>query len=230
MIDGILFDKDGTLFDFRRSWASWAEGLMADLASEGASPDAVAQALGFVPGAKDFRPDSVVIAGTVVEVAVALSPLVPALGLADLTARINALASRTPMVPAVPLRPVLSALRERGIRIGLATNDAEAPARAHLTAHGVLDLFDFVAGFDSGFGAKPGPGMPLAFVEAMGIAPGRAAMVGDSRHDLVAGREAGVLAIAVLTGIAVADDLRPFADAVLPDIGHLGRWIDGLAD
>jgi phosphoglycolate phosphatase len=35
--------------------------------------------------------------------------------------------------------------------------------------------------------------------------------------------------VAVLTGVAGAADLAPHADAVLPDIGHLGAWIDGLA-
>ena len=37
-------------------------------------------------------------------------------------------------------------------------------------------------------GAKPGPGMLLAFATLCGLAPARVAMVGDSRHDLMAGR------------------------------------------
>ena len=32
MIDGIVFDKDGTLFDFRQSWAGWVQGVLAELA------------------------------------------------------------------------------------------------------------------------------------------------------------------------------------------------------
>jgi phosphoglycolate phosphatase len=50
-------------------------------------------------------------------------------------------------------------------------------------------------------------------------------MVGDSRHDLIAGRAAGMPVVAVLTGVAGADELAPVADAVLPDIGHLPDWI-----
>jgi phosphoglycolate phosphatase len=50
-------------------------------------------------------------------------------------------------------------------------------------------------------------------------------MVGDSAHDLTAGRAAGMGTIAVLTGLAKASDLEPFADLVLPDIGYLPNWL-----
>jgi hypothetical protein len=50
-------------------------------------------------------------------------------------------------------------------------------------------------------------------------------MVGDSLHDLKAGRAAGMRTAGVLTGIAAAEDLAPFADVVLPDIGLCPRWL-----
>lgn len=51
-------------------------------------------------------------------------------------------------------------------------------------------------------------------------------MVGDSLHDIVAGKAAGMATVAVLTGIAGAQELSPHADVVLPDIAALGAWID----
>ena len=45
-------------------------------------------------------------------------------------------------------------------------------------------------------------------------------MVGDSRHDLQAGRAAGMVTLGVLTGPATAAELADVADAVLPDIGR----------
>jgi phosphoglycolate phosphatase len=54
-------------------------------------------------------------------------------------------------------------------------------------------------------------------------------MVGDSRHDLEAGRAAGMRTVAVLTGIAGAADLAPHADVVLADIGGLPGWLDGIS-
>jgi phosphoglycolate phosphatase len=53
-------------------------------------------------------------------------------------------------------------------------------------------------------------------------------MVGDSKHDLDAGRAAGMKAVAVLTGIATRADLAPHADVVLADITGLAGWIDRL--
>lgn len=111
----------------------------------------------------------------------------------------------------------------------MATNDAIAPARAHLSDAGIDGLFDFIAGSDSGHGAKPEPGQMLAFAAASGLAPYRIAMVGDSAHDLHAGRAAGMICVGVLTGMAGPDTLAPLADVVLPDIGHLPAWLDGRA-
>ena len=105
------------------------------------------------------------------------------------------------------------------------TNDSESVARAHLRAAGIEGMFDFVAGADSGHGAKPSPGPLLAFATAMGHAPDRVVMVGDSLHDLAAGRAAGMWTAGVLTGMADADTLAPMADVVLPDIGHLPDWL-----
>jgi phosphoglycolate phosphatase len=228
MIDGVVFDKDGTLFDFRQSWGVWAVRLLEQLATDQAHAAALAAAIGYYPEQQDFHPDSPVIAATAEDIAEVLLPHLAGYSQSSLISRINALAQDAVMAPAVPLRPVLQGLRNKGLKIGLATNDTEAPARAHLSAHGVLDLFDFVAGYDSGHGPKPGPGMCLAFARQTGIDPARAVMVGDSCHDLIAGRAAGMRCVAVLTGIAKADELQPHADVVLPNIGALAAWIDGI--
>lgn len=225
MIDGVIFDKDGTLFDFRRSWGGWASALLRGLARDADHAGTLGRAIGYDLAEDAFTSDSPVIAGTVEELAEGLLPHLPGVTRLTLVARMNALAEVTPMAEAVPLGPVLGDLRARGLRLGLATNDGEVPARAHLAAHGIEPLFDFVAGADSGHGAKPGPGMLLAFASHLALVPGRVVMVGDSRHDLIAGRSAGMRTVAVLTGIARAGELAPLADAVLPDIGALGAWI-----
>jgi hypothetical protein len=50
-------------------------------------------------------------------------------------------------------------------------------------------------------------------------------MVGDSLHDLHAGRAAGMRCSGVLTGLRREADLAPHADVVLPHIGHLPDWL-----
>ena len=61
---------------------------------------------------------------------------------------------------------------------------------------------------------------------ATGLAPEAVVMVGDSTHDLIAGRRAGMRCVGVLTGLAEREVLQPYADVVLPDIGHLPAWIE----
>lgn len=234
MIDGVIFDKDGTLFDFRQSWGGWTARLVRDIAAERGGDEAeaarLAASIGYDLATGTFADDSPVIAATANEIAAAMVPLLPGITRSGLAARMNALAETAPMSPAVPLLPVLTALKGRGLRLGLATNDVEGAARAHLSSHGVAHLFDMIAGFDSGHGAKPGPGMLMAFAAQCGLQASRVVMVGDSRHDLQAGRAAGMRCVAVLTGIARADELAPLADAVLPDIAALGDWIDSLSN
>lgn len=229
MIDGIVFDKDGTLFDFRISWGRWAEDFLAGLARDRAHHAAMAEAIGYLPAERSFRPDSVVIAATAADIAAALLPHLPDHDLTSLRATIDEAAAGVTMSEAVPLVPLFTALRARGLRLGIATNDSEAPARAHLEAHGLTGLLDFIAGYDSGYGPKPGPGMCQAFAASQGLDPARVFMVGDSLHDLEAGRAAGMRTLAVLTGIATAGDLAPMAEAVLPDIGAIPALLDGIS-
>ncbi|MBA3909878.1 MAG: phosphatase [Rhodobacter sp.] len=230
MIDGLLFDKDGTLFDFRISWGRWAAGFLASVAQDADHAARLGLAIGFDPDTLTFAPDSPVISATAADIAAALAPYLPGKTVAELTSQIDDTAGAAPMSEAVPLLPLLAGLRSQGLKLGVATNDSEAPARQHLAAHGITDCFDFIAGYDSGHGAKPGPGMCLAFAGSLGLDPARVAMVGDSRHDLEAGRAAGMRTVAVLTGVALRTDLAPHADVVLPDIGALPAWLAGLGD
>ncbi|MFN6952577.1 MAG: HAD family hydrolase [Albidovulum sp.] len=226
MIRGLLFDKDGTLFDFRATWGAWSRRLLLNLAEEaGMAPEVLGRAVGYDLATGTFADDSAVIAHSVPEIAALLLPHLPGMAAEQLVARMNALSAEAELVPAVPLPPLFARLRAMDLRIGLVTNDGEEPARAHLAWAGVAQHFDFIAGFDSGHGAKPQPGPLLAFATATGLAPAAIAMIGDSRHDLLAGRAAGMPTVAVLTGVAGADDLAPVADVVLPDIGHLPEWI-----
>ena len=228
MIDGLLFDKDGTLFDFRVSWGRWAKEFLTRIASDAGHARRLGRAIGYDLDSGTFAADSPVIAATAADIAAALTVELPGVTVAELTDRIDASAGMAPMSEAVPLRPLLSALRERGLRLGVATNDSEAPARQHLANHGITDCFDFIAGYDSGHGAKPGPGMCLAFAREQRLEPSRVAMVGDSRHDLEAGRAAGMRTVAVLTGIAKREELAPHADVVLADIGAIPGWLGTL--
>ena len=218
----ILFDKDGTLFDFAASWSGWAHSFLDELsAGDSDLHAAMAAQLHFDTQSGRFLPTSSVIAGTLDEQMDLLLPLLPDWSRTDLRAFLHRTASDAQMIAPVPLAPLLTGLAARGLTLGVATNDGEGPARQHLTRAGILGHFAEVLGYDSGYTPKPAPDMLLGFAERVGIDPAQIAMVGDSLHDLHAGRAAGMVTVGVLTGLADHDTLAPMADIVLPDIGHL---------
>tara|TARA_R110002110_G_scaffold48601_19_gene144775 strand:- start:2780 stop:3484 length:705 start_codon:yes stop_codon:yes gene_type:complete len=226
-IKALLFDKDGTLFDFATTWETWAEAfLMRACSGDRDRAGKVGRTVGFDLKNRQFAKDSVVIAGTPGEVTQALLPHFPEMTAAALDRLLNDEAEAAPQAQAVPLAPLLTDFRGRGLHLGVATNDAERPARAHLHQADITGFFDFIAGYDSGHGAKPAPGQMLAFADQIGIPTGQIAMIGDSTHDLRAGRAAGMVCVGVLTGMADHATLDPFADVVLTDIGHLPDWLD----
>ncbi|MXX89171.1 MAG: HAD family hydrolase [Boseongicola sp. SB0677_bin_26] len=221
-VEAIIFDKDGTLFDFQRSWGD----AMVELLESAVAPnrlEGAALALGFDLERAQFMPGSVVIAGTSIELARVLAPYMQR-DEQEALHQIDVAAERARMVPAVDLVSCLGRLGRDHV-LGLVTNDSEAPSRRHLEAAGIADCFAFLAGCDSGHGSKPAPDPLLAFAKATSIAPERTLMVGDSRTDLVAAKAAGMRPIAVLTGVAGAEELARDAEAVLSDIGQLADWI-----
>ncbi|MEX1662932.1 HAD family hydrolase [Thioclava sp. 15-R06ZXC-3] len=227
-VRAILFDKDGTLFDFDATWGVWACAQLAELARDEAHLNELADAIAFDLVQARFDPASPIIAGTVAQAADLLLPLLPGRERAELIVQLDQAAQDVPLVAPVPLAPYLSDLRAQGLRLGICTNDSEGTARAHAGQAGVLALFDVIIGYDSGHGGKPTPRPLLAFADQLGLDPATVVMVGDSLHDLHAARAAGMRAVAVLTGPAKHDELAPEADVVLADIGALPDWLARL--
>jgi len=226
-IRAILFDKDGTLFDFNRTWANWSRGFLYDLAAgNDRLARVLADAVGIDLDAATFARDSILVSHTPQEIATALLPHLPGASLAGIVTRMSALSATVPQAEAAPLGPLMATLRHRGLRLGVVTNDLEGPARAHLREAGIDGVFARIIACDSGFAAKPAPDMLLAFCEMLGLEPPEVVMVGDSAQDMVAARAAGMGRVAVLTGIATRAQLEPLAQAVLPSVAGLPRWLD----
>ena len=228
-IRGIVFDKDGTLIHFEETWTpAYVESADA-LARQIGRPDMAAtwlHATGLDPATGRVLPGTLLASATVDVIAAewrALSPALPALD--ALIPWLDGFWERRALellAPVGDLPGLFDRLRGDGLRLGVATNDGEKAAHATVGRLGLAARVDFVAGYDSGHGAKPAPGMILAFCAAMGLAPGQVAMVGDSPADLTAGRAAGCgRVIGVLTGTSPAALLAPLADIVVDDVHAL---------
>jgi phosphoglycolate phosphatase len=232
-IQGILFDKDGTLLDYHATWMP----LNRQAALEAAGGDAaLAEHLlvstGYDPASGRCLADSLLASATNDEIAAVWAGLLgadPVETAARVTGSFEAMSGET-AVAVAGLAATLVALRARGLLLGVATNDSEGSAYGSLTPFGVLEHFCYVVGFDSGHGAKPGPGMVTAFCAATGLDPAAVAVVGDSLHDLEMGRRAGAgLLVGVLTGTSAREHLEPHAHHVVDSILDLEALLDGLA-
>ncbi len=226
LIRAVLFDKDGTLIDFDRTWFS----ISWQLAQRSAQGDEVLARSLLDAGGYDwlterFRANSVIAAGTVEDIVSLWHPGLAGPQLRELIEEYDAYCVAEGARSAVAIEAVhetLTTLRGVGYRLGIATNDSEAGAHATARALGIDGLFDVMIGYDTAARPKPFPDPLLYFAETLGLSPHEIAMVGDNLHDLETAHAAGAgLAVGVLSGNSPREALEPHADLVLDSVAGL---------
>jgi phosphoglycolate phosphatase len=91
--------------------------------------------------------------------------------------------------------------------LAVVTNKTQRLSDHILQGLGVRNRFRVVLGGDALERKKPDPLPLLHALEVFGLPPEQVAMVGDGLHDLHAGRLAGVITVAVTTGVEDRDTL-----------------------
>jgi len=94
---------------------------------------------------------------------------------------------------------LLSALRDAGWRLAVATGKSDRGLAACLAGHGIADLFCSLQTADR-HPSKPHPAMLEAALFEAGAMPSQAVMVGDTSFDMLMARSAGVRAVGVAWG------------------------------
>ncbi len=228
-IKAVLFDKDGTLLDFVSTFGPASRKTMLDLADgDHAIAGKMAALTGFDFENCRFDHDSIIVSGTALDMARLWQPLMVGEFPDDLPAHIDRLFEsycRGTLTGFDGLETVLNELVDRGLKLGIATNDSEENARLQMTELGVIDRFEFIAGYDSGFGVKPEPGMVHGFADKLGLASEEIVVVGDSAHDLNCGINAGAMAIGVTSGVARQGDLEKISPHIIPGIAELPEYM-----
>ena len=127
--------------------------------------------------------------------------------------------------PYAGISDALSSLHDKGVRLAVFTGATVRACRILLGRAGLLSFFDVLVGGDEVPHHKPAPdGIHLA-CKRLGVAPGRAAYVGDAPTDLEAARRSGALAVAAGWGHLFRAEEED-ADEVLHDPGDLLRLAD----
>lgn len=233
----VVFDKDGTILDFNRTWLPGLKECAQRVAVDSGEPElerALLKAGGWIEDEVDgprISREGLMLHGTLEELAqewIATQPIVAARYERDakrLTTMLEGILMATTVRDATPLGPAeraLRALRASGVQLAVVTNDQQELAKAQLRQLGWESLFCAVIGADSGFGGKPQPGGVSAAIEKAGVACTSAVMVGDSEGDMLAGKRAGCAFT-----IAIHPDGRPLpaglaaAACRMPDISSV---------
>ena len=205
---GVIFDLDGTLGDtlplciaaFRQAIEPLAARTLTDaeiIATFGPSEEGTIRAL--APEHYDA-------------------------GLADYLRHYEALHDRCPE-PFPLVMPLLTNLKERGVRLGLVTGKGAKSAWISLRRFGMADLFEWVEAGDPG-GPRKTDGIRQIMAE-WALEPSEVVYVGDAPSDVTAARAAGVQVV----GAAWAEttDREPLAaekpDALFSTVEELQRWL-----
>ncbi|WP_394688839.1 HAD family hydrolase [Hoeflea sp.] len=224
-LKAILFDKDGTLVDFDRTWAE-TNRKSALLAADGdaALADRLLRACGMDPETGATAGDSMFAAANATEIAAHMISHGSPFALADLSPMLDAAfveGAEKPW-PICDLDQLMGELRTAGYKLGIASSDGESGIRRTVEVLGLGHHIDFIAGYDSGHGPKPEPGMLLGFATHLGVAPAEIMMVGDNKHDMEMARAAGAgAAIGVLSGTGTREALSQLADICIGSVADL---------
>jgi len=231
----LIFDKDGTIVDWRSSLLSLANARFMSiqrLAGERVA-NVWSKAVGVDLRSGWIDPEGPFgIAPTSEEMLVAATVLYQcgwswdeAKRLAE-TAFEEADKSMKPPFGAVPVAGAPETLRRlkalRGLKIALASTDRHWRSSETLKALNLHDYFDVVVGADDVPRGKPAADMVLEACRIAGCHPSDSVVVGDSHVDMVMGKNAKVKAcIGVLTGITSRDKLEALADIIIPSVTSL---------
>jgi HAD superfamily hydrolase (TIGR01509 family) len=143
-----------------------------------------------------------------------------------------AFAERYTAAFAAELEPVrgisaaVDAIQASGVATCVASSGDDAKIRRNLAKTGLLDRFEGrIFSGDDVIHSKPAPDLFLHAAASMGVAPGRCAVVEDSRHGVKAARSAGMWAFGYAGGVTPGTALEGERTTVFEDMADLARLL-----
>jgi phosphoglycolate phosphatase len=120
---------------------------------------------------------------------------------------------------------MLHALRQRDHRLAVATGKSRRGLDEVLATSPLQGLFHGTRTADE-TASKPDPRMLLELMDEFGVAPERTLMIGDTTHDLLLARNAGVARIAVSYGAHAPETFTAFEPLhVAHSVADLHDWL-----
>ncbi|HEX2021740.1 MAG TPA: HAD-IA family hydrolase [Candidatus Thermoplasmatota archaeon] len=211
-VDALLFDLDGTLVDGAAAIQDAFAHAVAARGHPPVAPAAVASRIG-LPLRLMFRD------------LCAVDDYEGAALVREYRARFEAQAPGLVR----PMDGLAEALDAFDVPMAVVTTKAVEPARTVLRALGVERRFAVVVGVDTVRRPKPDPEGVRVALARLGVGAARAAFVGDTVMDVLAGKGAGVRTVGVLHGHGAEDELRASEpDAIVNSLRELPAAVKRL--
>lgn len=211
-VEGVVFDFDGTLADTR---AAIVPTVFETIEQLGLAPLPEAEVVAHIglPLAAVFRAAGADEAGATAAIAVYQE-------------RFTRHVDRIALFPGAA--PLLQALRERGLPVGIASSRMRSSLLSLVERLGLAPLVDEVLGHEDAVQKKPAPDLVHAIAERWSLPSERLVVVGDTTFDVEMGKAAGARVCAVTHGSHGAKELAGAgADALFDDLPTLARHLLG---
>ncbi|MCR5463155.1 MAG: HAD-IA family hydrolase [Bacteroidales bacterium] len=210
MIKSLIFDFDGTLGDTRANIVLTMTQTLKTMGYPVAGENEIASTIG-LPLEEGFRQ---------------LVPGISEMETLDCAKTYRQIfeINRKKLVPKLfpYVRETLGILAEKGFVMTIASSRMSGSLNGFLNNMGISDLISYVVGADNVTFAKPHPEPVLKTLEALGVPPSEAMVIGDMPVDIIMGRQAGVKTCGVTYGNSSRKDLEEAgADYIIDDFPSL---------
>lgn len=201
MLQGVIFDLDGLMFDTENLWGSFWEPALAELGRP--CPQGLAEA----------------VRGTAGE---AMREVVrrycgedcPAEKVIEIAFRIAAETFKKPVPKKPGLDSLLAYLKAQGLPLAVASSSQEDTVRTHLKNGGIEPYFDVVISGGMTARSKPAPDIFLLAAERLGVEPEKCLVLEDSYNGVRAGRAGGFVTVMVPDLAPANEEMRALADRI----------------
>ena len=123
---------------------------------------------------------------------------------------------------------LLAFLRQKGIRLAVASSTNTKTTKAHLAINGLLDYFEVIVGGDMIEKGKPNPDIFLKAAELLGEVSENCIVVEDSPAGIRAGTAAGMKAVLVPDQAAITQEIIDLSDTVLESLLEMPGYVENL--
>ena len=123
---------------------------------------------------------------------------------------------------------VLDYLKEKGIRLAVASSTNTKTTKAHLSSSGILEYFEVIVGGDMIEKGKPNPDIFLKAAALLGEAPEACVVVEDSPAGIQAGAAAGMKTVLIPDQAAITQEIMDLSSAMMKSLLEVPSYVEQI--